>query len=48
MVKYKIYYVYQGVVAIRYFRTPREAMEYRERVANQLDVTEISNIIETP
>lgn len=48
MVKYKIEFIYQGVVQVRYFNTPQEAVRFKYNVLNALgeNIEQISNPIE--
>lgn len=46
--KYKIYFIVQGVVQIKYFDTPERAYLYKEYVQNSLGINEVSNVIEVP
>lgn len=46
--KYKIEFIYQGTVQIKYFSTPYEAAAYKYKILNALgeSIEQISNVIE--
>lgn len=50
MVKYKIEFIYNGVVQVKYFNTPQQAAYYKYRILNSLgeSLEYISNVIESP